>query len=159
MAPQHLFLCEDNVPVLGDGRAQVRPMLGTREDMEALWENLDIIDCFATDHGKAWIELSEMMEILDQFAYYVFCAYILLQLLTRWRRRTRRSLHQVIQAWRPCCLCCSPPSAKAASPSTTSSNGCTRTQLGFSLFLPRRIPTWRSAVKNGFMLSFQRCVR
>lgn len=27
-------------------------MLGTREDMEALWENLDIIDCFATDHGE-----------------------------------------------------------------------------------------------------------
>ncbi len=37
---------------IGDGRAQVRPMLGTREDMEALWENLDIIDCFATDHGQ-----------------------------------------------------------------------------------------------------------
>lgn len=27
-------------------------MLGSREDMEALWENLDIIDCFATDHGQ-----------------------------------------------------------------------------------------------------------
>lgn len=37
---------------IGDGRAQVRPMLGTKEDMEALWENLDIIDCFATDHGQ-----------------------------------------------------------------------------------------------------------
>lgn len=51
VAPHHLFLCEDNVADIGDGRAQVRPMLGTREDMEALWENLDIIDCFATDHG------------------------------------------------------------------------------------------------------------
>ena len=53
VAPHHLFLCEDNVPDIGDGRAQVRPMLGTREDMEALWENLDIIDCFATDHGES----------------------------------------------------------------------------------------------------------
>lgn len=53
MAPHHLFLCEDNVPDIGDGRAQVRPMLGTREDMEALWENMDIIDCFATDHGES----------------------------------------------------------------------------------------------------------
>uniref|UniRef100_A0A669BSD1 Multifunctional protein CAD n=1 Tax=Oreochromis niloticus TaxID=8128 RepID=A0A669BSD1_ORENI len=51
VAPHHLFLCEDNVAQIGDGRAQVRPMLGTREDMEALWENLDIIDCFATDHA------------------------------------------------------------------------------------------------------------
>ncbi|XP_023687335.1 multifunctional protein CAD isoform X2 [Paramormyrops kingsleyae] len=51
VAPHHLFLCEDNVAAIGEGRAQVRPMLGTREDMEALWENLDIIDCFATDHA------------------------------------------------------------------------------------------------------------
>ncbi|XP_076129515.1 multifunctional protein CAD isoform X1 [Alosa pseudoharengus] len=51
VAPHHLFLCEDNVPVIGLGRAQVRPMLGCREDMETLWENLDIIDCFATDHA------------------------------------------------------------------------------------------------------------
>ncbi|XP_048841170.1 CAD protein [Brienomyrus brachyistius] len=51
VAPHHLFLCEDNVADIGEGRAQVRPMLGTREDMEALWENLDIIDCFATDHA------------------------------------------------------------------------------------------------------------
>lgn len=51
VAPHHLFLCEDNMVEIGSGRAQVRPMLGSREDMEALWENLDIIDCFATDHG------------------------------------------------------------------------------------------------------------
>ncbi|CAB1340227.1 unnamed protein product [Coregonus sp. 'balchen'] len=50
VAPHHLFLCEENVADIGEGRAQVRPMLGTREDMEALWEQLDIIDCFATDH-------------------------------------------------------------------------------------------------------------
>lgn len=52
VAPHHLFLCEDNVAMIGAGRAEVRPMLGVREDMEALWENLDIIDCFATDHGE-----------------------------------------------------------------------------------------------------------
>ncbi|KAK2855926.1 hypothetical protein Q5P01_004661 [Channa striata] len=56
VAPHHLFLCEDNLPDIGDGRAQVRPMLGTREDMEALWENLDIIDCFATDHAPHSVE-------------------------------------------------------------------------------------------------------
>lgn len=52
VAPHHLFLCEENVGEIGEGRAQVRPMLGTQEDMEALWENLDVIDCFATDHGQ-----------------------------------------------------------------------------------------------------------
>jgi len=29
----------------------VRPRLATREDVDALWANLDIIDCFATDHA------------------------------------------------------------------------------------------------------------
>ncbi|XP_011489670.1 CAD protein [Oryzias latipes] len=56
VAPHHLFLCEENVPEVGEGRAQVRPMLGTREDMESLWENLDIIDCFATDHAPHSVE-------------------------------------------------------------------------------------------------------
>uniref|UniRef100_A0A8C4NST1 Multifunctional protein CAD n=1 Tax=Dicentrarchus labrax TaxID=13489 RepID=A0A8C4NST1_DICLA len=56
VAPHHLFLCEENVAEIGDGRAQVRPMLGTHEDMEALWENLDIIDCFATDHAPHSVE-------------------------------------------------------------------------------------------------------
>ncbi|XP_066560917.1 multifunctional protein CAD isoform X2 [Amia ocellicauda] len=56
VAPHHLFLCEDNVQGIGLGRAQVRPMLGSREDMEALWENLDIIDCFATDHAPHSVE-------------------------------------------------------------------------------------------------------
>uniref|UniRef100_A0A8C3A4Y3 Multifunctional protein CAD n=1 Tax=Cyclopterus lumpus TaxID=8103 RepID=A0A8C3A4Y3_CYCLU len=56
VAPHHLFLCEENVTEIGDGRAQVRPMLGTRDDMEALWENLDIIDCFATDHAPHSVE-------------------------------------------------------------------------------------------------------
>ncbi|KAM3602332.1 uncharacterized protein V6R79_002224 [Siganus canaliculatus] len=56
VAPHHLFLCEDNVLDIGGGRAQVRPMLGTREDMEALWENLDIVDCFATDHAPHSVE-------------------------------------------------------------------------------------------------------
>uniref|UniRef100_A0A7N8XI15 Carbamoyl-phosphate synthetase 2, aspartate transcarbamylase, and dihydroorotase n=1 Tax=Mastacembelus armatus TaxID=205130 RepID=A0A7N8XI15_9TELE len=56
VAPHHLFLCDDHVAGIGDGRAQVRPMLGTREDMDALWENLDVIDCFATDHAPHSVE-------------------------------------------------------------------------------------------------------
>ncbi|XP_061097457.1 CAD protein isoform X2 [Conger conger] len=56
VAPHHLFLCDENVSTIGKGRARVCPMLGSREDMEALWENLDIIDCFATDHAPHAVE-------------------------------------------------------------------------------------------------------
>ncbi len=48
-APHHLFL--DQTTDLPPGRAEVRPRLGTPEDRHALWEHLDAIDCFATDHA------------------------------------------------------------------------------------------------------------
>jgi carbamoyl-phosphate synthase/aspartate carbamoyltransferase/dihydroorotase len=35
----------------GQGRTEVRPRLATQEDVDALWANLDVIDCFATDHA------------------------------------------------------------------------------------------------------------
>jgi carbamoyl-phosphate synthase/aspartate carbamoyltransferase/dihydroorotase len=34
-----------------EGRMEVRPRLATQKDVDALWENLDVIDCFATDHA------------------------------------------------------------------------------------------------------------
>ena len=30
---------------------EVRPRLATQEDVDALWQNMDVIDCFATDHA------------------------------------------------------------------------------------------------------------
>lgn len=51
VCPQHLFLSEEDVPALGAGQAEVRPRLATRTDREALWANLDVVDCFATDHA------------------------------------------------------------------------------------------------------------
>ncbi|XP_029966027.1 multifunctional protein CAD [Salarias fasciatus] len=56
VAPHHLFLCAEDTAAIGAGRAEVRPALGTRQDMEALWDNLDIIDCFATDHAPHTLE-------------------------------------------------------------------------------------------------------
>lgn len=51
-SPHHLFLTsEDLVSKLGNRKGQVRPMLVTAEDRQALWNNLDVIDCFATDHA------------------------------------------------------------------------------------------------------------
>lgn len=54
VCPHHLFLTKDDIPAISygrPGRAEVRPKLATKEDVEALWQNLDVIDCFATDHA------------------------------------------------------------------------------------------------------------
>ncbi len=61
VCPHHLFLTEGGLPLvqagdcctdgLSGGRAEVRPRLATERDVAALWENLDVIDCFATDHA------------------------------------------------------------------------------------------------------------
>lgn len=51
VTPHHLFLSQDDIPAIGPGRSEVRPRLGTKADVQALWDNLDSIDCFATDHA------------------------------------------------------------------------------------------------------------
>ena len=61
VCPHHLFMAQGGAPLsaagccceegLPPGRVEVRPRLATREDAQALWENLDVIDCFATDHA------------------------------------------------------------------------------------------------------------
>lgn len=52
VAPHHLFLTSEDLDVIGHQRGQVKPPLCSKEDQQALWDNMDIIDCFATDHGK-----------------------------------------------------------------------------------------------------------
>ncbi len=53
VTPHHLFLTSRSTgeehPV--DGRSEVRPRLATQKDVDALWQNLDVVDCFATDHA------------------------------------------------------------------------------------------------------------
>jgi dihydroorotase-like cyclic amidohydrolase len=51
VTPHHLFLCDADLPRLGPGRCEVRPRLATAEDRAALWANLGVIDCFASDHA------------------------------------------------------------------------------------------------------------
>ncbi len=51
VTPHHLFLSKEDIPMLGEKRSEVRPDLGTPDDVQALWENLDVIDCFASDHA------------------------------------------------------------------------------------------------------------
>ncbi|MBX3000227.1 MAG: amidohydrolase family protein [Caldilineaceae bacterium] len=49
-SPHHLFLSTADLPRLG-ARGDMRPRLATPDDVAALWENLDVIDIFATDHA------------------------------------------------------------------------------------------------------------
>jgi carbamoyl-phosphate synthase/aspartate carbamoyltransferase/dihydroorotase len=59
VCPHHLFLTEEDISVISQaypGRGEVRPRLATKEDVDALWENMDIIDCFATDHAPHTLE-------------------------------------------------------------------------------------------------------
>lgn len=52
VAPHHLFLTADDLATIGATFGKVMPRLVSKEDQQALWDNLDIIDCFATDHGR-----------------------------------------------------------------------------------------------------------
>ncbi|VDO66903.1 unnamed protein product [Haemonchus placei] len=57
VCPHHLFLTEEDLP---PGVREVRPRLATIEDRNALWENLEFIDCFATDHAPhTWAEKND----------------------------------------------------------------------------------------------------
>jgi carbamoyl-phosphate synthase/aspartate carbamoyltransferase/dihydroorotase len=63
VCPHHLFLTADSplpegegLGVRVNGRKEVRPRLATKEDVEALWQNMDVIDCFATDHAPHTLE-------------------------------------------------------------------------------------------------------
>ncbi|XP_049813698.1 CAD protein [Schistocerca nitens] len=56
VCPHHLFLTQKDGERLGAGKGSVRPVLGTEEDQQALWDNIDIIDVFATDHAPHTLE-------------------------------------------------------------------------------------------------------
>lgn len=49
-APHYLFLTEADAQALGPFGI-MRPPLGTEEDRQALWDNLDVIDIIASDHA------------------------------------------------------------------------------------------------------------
>ena len=57
VTPHHLFLtqpapiADEGGPGGSSGRSEVRPRLATEADRAALSSNLDVIDCFATDHA------------------------------------------------------------------------------------------------------------
>jgi dihydroorotase (multifunctional complex type) len=55
ITPHHLFLNSDDETRLGS-LGQMNPPLRLQKDVDALWENLDIVDCIATDHAPHTLE-------------------------------------------------------------------------------------------------------
>ena len=52
VCPHHLFLTEKHLENnLGPNKGQVRPCLVTEEDQQYLWDNLEFIDTFGSDHA------------------------------------------------------------------------------------------------------------
>ncbi len=55
VCPHHLFMVsqvkKEERGKKVEGRSEVRPRLAAQEDIDALWANMDVIDCFATDHA------------------------------------------------------------------------------------------------------------
>jgi dihydroorotase len=50
VTPHHLFLTQDDARRLGP-YGSMNPPLATPADVAALWANLDVVDCLATDHA------------------------------------------------------------------------------------------------------------
>jgi len=50
VTPHHLFLTERDAEALGPF-AYMKPTLGTPQDRDALWANLDVVDVIASDHA------------------------------------------------------------------------------------------------------------
>ncbi|MBX7236966.1 MAG: amidohydrolase family protein [Caldilineales bacterium] len=50
VTPHHLYLSQADLPRLGP-LGQMKPPLASEADRQALWDNLAVVDCIATDHA------------------------------------------------------------------------------------------------------------
>ena len=82
VAPHHLFLTQEDLEHIGDCRGQVRPMLVTEEDQKSLWANMDIIDCFASDHGQC-VEASSLLSLKIEINNYTIISYFISGFLSK----------------------------------------------------------------------------
>ncbi len=60
VTPHHLFLTDADARVLGP-YGTMRPPLAAQSDVAALWDNLDVVDCIATDHAPHTRDEKEAM--------------------------------------------------------------------------------------------------
>jgi len=91
VCPHHLFLTKDLLS-LTPGRQEIRPRLATNEDVGALWENIDVIDCFATDHAPHTVEEKDSDNPPPGYPGLETLLPLLLTAVDLGRHRTRRVL-------------------------------------------------------------------
>jgi dihydroorotase-like cyclic amidohydrolase len=99
VCPHHLFLTADSPLPQGEGlgvRAsgckEVRPRLATQSDVDALWANIDVIDCFATDHAPHTLEEKDSDNPPPGFPGLETLLPLLLTAVKDGRHRARRVL-------------------------------------------------------------------
>jgi carbamoyl-phosphate synthase/aspartate carbamoyltransferase/dihydroorotase len=95
VCPHHLFLTKEDIPVISrghPGRGEVRPRLATKADVDSLWENMDVIDCFATDHAPHTLEEKDSDSPPPGFPGLETLLPLLLTALDEGRHRARRVL-------------------------------------------------------------------
>ncbi|MBK9924657.1 MAG: amidohydrolase family protein [Anaerolineales bacterium] len=95
VCPHHLFLTKEDIPAISHGhpgRGEVRPRLATQEDVDALWANMDVIDCFATDHAPHTIEEKDSDNPPPGFPGLETLLPLLLTAVDDGRHRARRVL-------------------------------------------------------------------
>ena len=107
VTPHHLFLSRplpppsppqfsekmgEDIRRTGGGRSEVRPRLATKEDVDALWQNMDVIDCFATDHAPHTLEEKDSENPPPGFPGLETALPLLLTAVHDGRHRTRRVL-------------------------------------------------------------------
>lgn len=92
VCPHHLFLTAQDLNHLAPGCREVRPRLATPADVQALWDNLDVIDCFATDHAPHTLQEKESDTPPPGFPGLE----TILPLLLTAVRENRLSLHDIV---------------------------------------------------------------
>ncbi|KAK0425292.1 hypothetical protein QR680_009128 [Steinernema hermaphroditum] len=89
VCPHHLIFSQSDLP---EGIREVRPRLGTAEDVKALWEHLDYIDCFATDHAPHTAEEKNSAKVPPGFPGVEY----MLPLLLTFVAEGRLSMQQLV---------------------------------------------------------------
>ncbi|KAJ1371139.1 Orotidine 5'-phosphate decarboxylase, partial [Parelaphostrongylus tenuis] len=88
VCPHHLFLTAEDLPA---GIREVRPPLATDEDKNALWNNLEYIDCFATDHAPhTWAEKNSSGQVPPGFPGIEYMVPLLLTAVSQGKLTMRQ---------------------------------------------------------------------
>ena len=96
VTPHHLFLSQEDAERLGP-LGDMRPRLGSPDDVAALWENLDVVDIFATDHAPHTLDDKGIVSPVDDLPPGVPGLETMLPLLLTAVDQGRLSLEDILE--------------------------------------------------------------